>query len=664
MHSPDLALRATGLLAAFNAAGVLSAADVHVASRLGALVVETDETALLAAALTVRSTRGGSVVLDLATAADTVVPAVEEVVDPAAVVAAELPWPDVAGWVQACAASPLTRGPHAPLVLRGSKLWLSRYDGQEQQVVDELRARTSERPDDLDLDVLAAGLDRLFPRPADADQRLGAAVCALSRVSVLAGGPGTGKTTTVSRVLALLREQHPGWRIALAAPTGKAAARLEEAVRSSTAGFDSADDRARVGELSGVTLHRLLGWQPGSRSRFRHCATNRLPVEVVVVDEASMVPLTMMARLLEALRPSTRLVLVGDPDQLASVEAGAVLGDLVDRDAVGARTEAMAALLAQVTPPPVGSAATPTDPTPSPTDPAPTGLPAVATSPATRLRDGIALLRVNHRFAAGSAIGELSAAVRAGDAERATDLLRHGGEGVELVEVDDDAPLVGDALAATEADVVRWGTALREAALRGDAEGALEALDSHRLLCAHRRGPRGVQHWEWLATRWLTDAATASTSASTPASTPATSAGTGAWGGLHHPGEPLMVTTNDYEVGLFNGDTGVVVATPGGGLQAAFARGGAPTRIPLVRLGAVRPVHAMTVHRSQGSQFTRVTVVLPTADSPLATRETLYTAITRAVRHVRVVGSLEAFAAAVARPAARATGLQERLARP
>ncbi|MFC3688537.1 exodeoxyribonuclease V subunit alpha [Aquipuribacter hungaricus] len=630
VHSPELALRADGLLAELNVAGVLTAADVHVARRLGALVQETDEQVLLAAALTVRSTRAGSVVVDLATVAETAVPDVDEAAADLVTLPPDLPWPDVAGWVQACAASPLTRGPGAPLRQRGSRLWLARYDAQEQQVVDELRRRTAELPDDLDLDRLAGGLDRLFPRSGDADQRRAAAVCALSRVSVLAGGPGTGKTTTVARLLALVTEQHPTWRVALAAPTGKAAARLEEAVRRSASQLPSEADRRGVDGLTGVTLHRLLGWRPGSRSRFRHDATNRLPVEVVVVDEASMVPLTMMARLLEALREDTRLVLVGDPDQLASVEAGAVLGDLVDRASLGARTPAMTAALDAVSPD-HGSA------------PAPPG-------PAARVRDGIAALTVNHRFAAGSAIGGLADAVRAGDVDRAVDLLRSGGEGVELLEVADDDPLTPALLAPVETDVRAWGAALRRTALAGDPSAALEALDAHRLLCAHRRGPRGVQHWEWLTTRWL---------AEDRSDDPADLGGQRADG--HHPGEPLLVTTNDYETNLFNGDTGVVVADPGGGMRAWFARGGEPTPVALARLGDVRPVHAMTVHRSQGSQFDRVTVVLPTAASPLATRETLYTAITRAVRHVRVVGSAEAFAASVDRPAARATGLRERL---
>lgn len=624
-NAPSLALRANGLLRVFNAAGAITAADVHVASRLGDLLGETDETVLLAAALTVRSTRHGSVVVDLAEAHTTPASGWDDDGADAATLAA-LPWPALDAWVAACAASPLTGAAGAPLRQRGTRLSLARYDAQEQQVVDELRARTADLPDDLDRTRLRAGLDRLFPE-ADADQRLGAAVCALSRVSVLAGGPGTGKTTTVSKVLVLLREQHPTWRVALAAPTGKAAARLEEAVATSGAGFTGAD-RARVAGLTGVTVHRLLGWRPGSRSRFRHDRTNRLPYEVVVVDEASMVPLTMMARLLEALRPTTRLVLVGDPDQLASVEAGAVLGDLVDREALGSRTERLRTVLDDVVP---GHGSTKT-----------------SDVPAARVRDGIAALITNHRFDDTSSIGALADAVRAGDAPRALAVLRGGTGGVELVEVADDAAPAPGVLALVEADVVAWGAGLRAAALAGDHTAALTALDSHRLLCAHRRGPRGVQHWETLALRWLV--------AADPDLLSERADG-------HYPGEPLLVETNDYEIGLFNGDTGVVVADPGrGGLQRAwFARGGSPVGIPLVRLGDVRPVHAMTVHRSQGSQFDRVTVVLPTADSPLATRQTLYTAITRAVGHVRVIGSVEAFVTAIEQPAARATGLRERL---
>jgi exodeoxyribonuclease V alpha subunit len=584
-----LALRATGQLASFNRAGILSAADVHVALRLGRIGGETDEAVLLAAALVVRSTRHGSVVLDLATAEATTSPDAdtEHAASDDLQAVAALEWP--VDWVARCASSRLLDG---PLRMAGSRLWLARYWDQEEQVAAEMLERSAVSPADLDAAVLSAGLARLFPGGGDVDQRAAAEACALSRVSVLAGGPGTGKTTTVSRLLALLREQHPEWRIALAAPTGKAAARLEESVRSSTTSL-LPEDRLRLGELPATTLHRLLGWRPEARSRFRHDRTNRLPVEVVVVDEASMVSLTMMARLLEALRPPTRLVLVGDPDQLASVEAGAVLGDLVD----------------------AGS------------------------------RVAVATLTTNRRFPATSGIALLAAAVQDGRGEDALAVLRSDDTAeVELVEVADGAALPAYQLDGVQADVTISGLALLDAAERGDAAAALEALDRHRLLCAHRRGPRGVAHWSALAARWIAD------------EHPVERRADG-----RYAGEPLMVTANDYEIGLYNGDTGVVVDDGAGGLVAAFGRGGEPIIVPLVRLGAVRPLHAMTVHRSQGSQFARITVLLPAAGSPLGTRETLYTAVTRATTHVRVIGSAEALVEAVGRPAARATGLRERL---
>jgi exodeoxyribonuclease V alpha subunit len=589
-HEARLALRATGLLAAYNRAGILTAADVHVAQRLRSLGGEADEAVLLAVSLVVRSTRHGSVVLDLSTAEATTSPEVDDDAGESAE-PVELEWPT--DWVRRCAASPLVGG---PLRMSGSRLWLARYWDQEEQVAAELRDRSAVAPDDLDSDALSSGLDRLFGDPKDADQRSAAQSCALSRVSVLAGGPGTGKTTTVSRLLALLKEQHPEWRVKLAAPTGKAAARLEEAVRSSAADLQDPADRERVGDLSATTLHRLLGWRPDARSRFRHDRTNRLPAEVVVIDEASMVSLTMMARLLEALRPATRLVLVGDPDQLASVEAGAVLGDLVDASS----------------------------------------------------RVAVAALSTNRRFPSTSGIARLASAVQDGRGEEALEVFRASeASEVELVEVADDEVLSIEQLGDVRADVVSSGTVLHEAAEAGDAAAALAALDAHRLLCAHRRGPRGVTHWSALAERWVAEAH------------PVVPRADG-----RYAGEPLLVTANDYEIGLYNGDTGVVVGDGHGGLVAAFGRGGDPVVVPLVRLGAVRPLHAMTVHRSQGSQFARITVVLPPAGSPLGTRETLYTAVTRAQEHVRVIGSAEALVEAVGRPAARATGLRERLGNP
>jgi exodeoxyribonuclease V alpha subunit len=593
-----LAHRATGLLAVFNTAGVLDAADVHVANRVGRLGGESAEEVLLAAALAVRAVRLGSVCVDLAAVSRTVLGEGDELVDVSA-----LPWPDPASWLTACRTSPLVAdGPDGPggrpLRLVDGLLYLERYWGEEESVRRSLAERGAAAPPDVDLARLRAGLDRLFATPGSERQRLAAAVSVLRRVTVLAGGPGTGKTTTVAGVLTLLHEQPgPPPRVALAAPTGKAAARLQEAV---SAGLED-PLRARVPEAA--TLHRLLGWRPGT-GRFRYHRGQRLPFDVVVVDETSMVSLTMMARLLEAVRPQARLLLVGDPDQLASVEAGAVLGDLAR--APGRPEARLDAALAAV------------------------GLPGGLTGGS--VINGVVTLRHVWRFA--GAIAQFARAVQEGDADTAIALLRAGN--ADLAFEDAAGPEV-------RADVVAAGRELSEAGRSGDVPAALAAVERHRVLCAHRRGPFGVTRWSAEIERWLRE------SLPHPPSGP--------W----YPGRPVLVTANDYDVGLFNGDTGVAVARPEG-LRVAFARGGAPVLHPAARLPEVSTVHAMTVHRGQGSQFRRVTVVLPPAESPLLTRELLYTAVTRAREFVRVIGTEEAVRTAIERPVGRASGLRHRLA--
>ena len=492
-----LAARATGVLRDFNAAGVLAPADVHVAQRLSAIAGEEDEQVALAAALAVRGPRLGHVYVDLATVRETATVDVEEPVDLAA-----LPWPEPAAWLERVAASALVAqgeagGRDRPLRLVGSALYLDRYWREERQVAREL---------------LALG----------------------DRLEVIAGGPGTGKTTLVARNLArMLKEGADPALVALAAPTGKAAARLTEAVHEQARRLD-------VPGLLGVeasTLHRLLGWRPGTHSRFRHDRANRLPHDVVIVDETSMVSLSLMARLVEAVRPDARLIVVGDPGQLTSIEAGAVLGDIV------------------------------------------------------AAREGIVRLERVHRF--GGAIAKVAEAIRSGDGDATVAAL-------------------ADVTWTTDAEGVRAGAvacfrAVADAALAGDAARALAALGGFRILCAHRRGHHGVTGWTARVERWLAQAGLAAD---------------GEW----YPGRPLLVTENDYGLGLYNGDTGVVVAAGDGRLSAAFERG----RFSPARLGAVDTVYAMTVHKSQGSQFDTAAVLLPDADSPILTRELLYTAVTRA----------------------------------
>ncbi len=552
------AVSATGLLREFTDAEVIESSDVHVAQRLTAMAKESDETVALAVALAVRALRAGSVCVDLRS--------VEEQVG-----VEGLPWPDVDDWLSAVRASALAE---APPVLRvdGDLLYLDRYWLEEQQVCDDVLAMIAAVPSQE-----SAEIDRLFPTGFE-EQRAAAKVALSQGLTVLTGGPGTGKTTTVARLLALLAGG-ARLRIALAAPTGKAAARLQEAVQLEVGKLNTADQEALSG-LHATTLHRLLGSRPDTSARFRHNRGNRLPHDVIVVDETSMVSLTMMARLLEAVRPAARLILVGDPDQLASVEAGAVLADLVDG-----------------------------------------------------LGDSkVAALTTSHRF--GESIGALASAIRAGDADQVIEVLRAGGDHIEWIETDEPSEHLRKV-------VVPQALRLREAAILGDAAEALRTLDEQRLLCAHRRGPYGVRYWNHQVERWLAEAT-----------------GEPIWS-TWYAGRPVLVTANDYGLGLYNGDTGVTVVRDG--LLRAVISGTEPLEFATSRLSDVDTMHAMTIHKSQGSQAEEVTVLLPPEDSRLLSRELLYTGVTRAKTRIRVIGAEASVRAAVERRVVRASGLAQRL---
>ena len=607
------ARRARGLLEQFNRAGVLGAADVHVATRLQRLGGEDDERVLLAAALVVRAVRQGSVCVEVAEAAATTAVdglSAEEV--------AALPWPEPAAWVAAVQASPLVASgpegsPDRPLRRVEGLLYLDRYWRQESVIADYVDAAVAQPTAVSDGVSLTETLARLFDDAAPDRQRLAAVVAAHRRLSILAGGPGTGKTTTVAKILAVLQDQAAGsLRIALAAPTGKAAARLQEAANAAADQLDERD-RTRLGTLKASTLHRLLGSRPGARTRFWHDRDNRLPYDVVVVDEASMVSLTMMSRLVDALRPTCRLVLVGDPDQLASVEVGAVLGDLVERPVAATTPKATQ----------IESSA---------------GSDLAGLSAHERERALTAgVVRLDHVYRFSEEIQELADAIRSGAPDDVLDVIAKGYPCIEFVEADPEGAIELDAL---RADVVSAGSALVDAARAGEPGQALTSLERHRVLCGHREGPHGVAQWGNRVEEWLAEAIE----------------GYGREG-LWYVGRPLLVTANDYQLRLFNGDSGVVVDVDGHP-RAAFRRDGEVTTLPTSRLSDVQTVHAMSVHRSQGSQFDRVTVVLPPADSPLSTRELFYTAVTRAKQHVRIIGTQEALAAAVRRPIVRASGLR------
>lgn len=568
-HDWRLVAGAEGLLGEFNTAGVLEAADVHVALRVGDLAGEDDDRVLLAIALAVRAVRHGSVCVDLATIH---------------AVAPDLAWPAPDAW--AVAGSPvLTAG---AVRLEFGLLYLDRYHHLESQVCADLLERGAQAPPPVDEEALAGAVARVSGGRLSAEQRDAVLRGVHQWTTVLTGGPGTGKTTTVARLLALLADQAATRgepiSIALSAPTGKAAARLQEAVETELRTLDDAD-RERVGRVEAMTLHRLLGWKFDNSTRFRHDRGNRLKYDVVVVDESSMVELTMMARLLEAVRPQARLVLVGDPRQLTSVGAGAVLSDLV-----------------------AGYEHDPASP----------------------------VVSLSENFRSTDHIKELAEALRDGDADRVLEVLRAPSTEVEFAETDDPAAVLRE-------DTLASALAVRRAAEAGDAAAAVAALDRHRLLCAHREGPYGVRVWNRQVERWLGEAIGQDIY--------------GEW----YVGRPLLVTSNDYALQIYNGETGAAVLREDGRIRAWISGSGGLHDFAPGRLDAVETMHAMTIHKAQGSQAERITVLLPDEGSRLLTRELFYTAVTRAQQHVRVVGSEAAVRAAVATQAQRATGLQQRL---
>ena len=541
-----------------------------------------------------------------------------------------------------------------PLVLGGSAtaplLYLRRYWAYETRVAQALRERAS-APLPVDEALARQWLARLFapaqpgqvpdaPARTEGDtevdwQQLACAVALRSRVAVLTGGPGTGKTYTAARLLALLAAMEPPgrpWRVALAAPTGKAAARLRQSIDGALQDLQTPlqgvlDVQALAQRLGPArTLHALLGAQPHTR-QMRHHAGHPLDVDVLLVDEASMVHLEMMAALLDALPPSARLVLLGDKDQLASVEAGAVLGDLC-RDAAAGRYSTETRRYLQAT-----TGQTLPDAL----------LESGAQAPA--LAQHMVMLRKSRRF--GGPIGALALAVNQGDAPQARRVLDADPQGaVHLLASSDPAVAVQLALRGRLGAVGCYRDYLRAMAVPVPAQedahtawvqGVLRAFDGFRLLCAVREGPWGAAGLNRAVESALRGAGLLQ--------------GRGEW----YAGRPVMVTRNDAGLGVFNGDIGIVLQAPGGGLRAYFADGPQLRSVGVARLAHVETAFAMTVHKSQGSEFGHTALVLPPqAAGALLSRELVYTGITRA---------RDAFTLVAAQPAVLEQALRQRTQR-
>ncbi|MCH8552658.1 MAG: exodeoxyribonuclease V subunit alpha [Natronospirillum sp.] len=530
-------------------------------------------------------------------------------------------------------------------------LYLRRYWQYERQIESALQQRL-DRPVPVDDQVLSEGLAALFGPPPEADapdwQRIACALAARQRFAIITGGPGTGKTTTVVRLLALLQaqtfaQQQSPLRIALTAPTGKAAARLNESIGGQVEDLDLSglpgSDRLRDHIPDQVTtLHRLLGARPDSR-HFRHHRGNPLHLDLLVVDEASMVDVEMMSRLLEALPPTARVILLGDKDQLASVEAGAVLGNLCQRAEQAFYQPQVATWVQAVT----GGRI-------------PDHLQDAGGRP---LDQAVTMLRVSHRFGADSGIGQLARAVNQGDGKKAAEHLQQAGKTSDIEwpqALGRDTTALLDWWVGKLQPTLAWQTEHQPAP---DADRAtfdewartvLSRLGDFQLLCAVRSGPQGVDQLNQHLTRALHQAGLVQAEHG--------------W----FAGRPVMVTRNDYSLGLMNGDIGMTLYGPtlggtgdGYQLRVAFPASDGSDSIHWVlpsRLQAVETVYAMTVHKSQGSEFSHTALVLPARRSPVLTRELVYTGITRArARFSLIAGEAGLFREAVSTQVRRVSGL-------
>ena len=577
--------------------GLLDEIDRYFATHIATLDLKAGPALALAAALVSQRTLAGDVCIDLAD---------EGLIKPYREILGDI-LPALPKWLEDLRQSPVVAlpGDYRPLVLdEAGRLYLYRYWALEQRVAAAIRARAENAPFVIDETTLASSLDKLFPADTPArDQRTAAMIAARRPLSIISGGPGTGKTATAIRILTLLQQldsKRP-LRVALTAPTGKAAARLRDALTNA----DPSYEQLPFTELTETaTLHRLLGFRANGRPAAG--ADHPLTHDVVLVDEASMIDLNLMATLLEALPERTRLILLGDPDQLASVEAGAVLSDLC----------------AGMVKPTKGRA----------TD---------HNSAAPSLDSCVTVLRHNWRFSKSSGIGQLAAAINAGDADGALAYL-------------DDAQMP-DIVFRPCPNSAALATLLEQHAI-SRFEPCLDSTVNHipvadhfarhlelRLLTAHRQGPTGsgalnqqIEHG--LRSRgliWQT--------------------------GPNYTGRPIMIERNDYHLGLYNGDFGIVLGEGDTQRVCVLGHDGTPRYFYPSRLPQNQTAFAMTVHKSQGSQFTTVILILPLYPSPLLSRQLLYTAVTRATSTVEIWGSETLLATAIKSPARRISGLADAL---
>jgi exodeoxyribonuclease V alpha subunit len=514
-------------------------------------------------------------------------------------------------------------GEYKPLILTGNRLYLYRYWDYERRIIEQVGKRVGGAGARRGPGNLKEMLDRYFPG-ADKDgpdwQKVAAATAMTSRFCVISGGPGTGKTTTVAKILGMLFEEARDGKldVVLAAPTGKAAARLQEAVKEVKRNLPCSDHvRGMIPEKS-HTIHRLLGVIPDSPD-FRYNAENKLPADVVIVDEASMIDVALFARLMDAVGDEARLILLGDKDQLASVEPGAVLGDICNAGKALSFSREFAGGVFQE----VGMVIPGT----------------MVAEGVPKIQDHIIQLQKNYRYGQESGIGALSRAVNGGDGQGALDIMRDDPSGsVRFISLPGRHELKRELM---ESLPHRFSSFIQGK----DRDEIFSRFESFRILSGLRLGPHGVRRLNRLVEEILEEMGILECSQT--------------W----YKGRPVMVTENDYNLRLFNGDVGMILPDQPGTTLKAFLRssGGTFRKFPPPRIPVHDTVYAMTVHKCQGSEFDGVLFILPASNSPIFIRELCYTAVTRAREHLTIMADPDEIKRAVQRKVSRRSGLTDAL---
>ncbi len=562
--------------------GVLSSLDMYLALYLQKLAGVENDFFLLATALTSYFTTQGHICINLQQLADTRFP-FEGEVEP-------IQCPDLATWQQALSSHPMVGkvDEFKPLILQDNFLYLYRYWRYEQQLGQKILQRIQHNNQEIDETSLNQKLDELFIEQNDEiDRQKVAAKTAISKnFCIISGGPGTGKTTTIVKILLLLLQFNLKIRIALAAPTGKAAARLQQAIQNSVSHLNFSEALLTAIPQETYTIHRLLGTIPKS-PYFQAHAQNPLPYDVVIVDEASMIDLALMAKLADAIPATSRWLMLGDKDQLASVEAGSVLGDIC------------------------------------------AGL--NATAP---IQEHIVLLEKSYRFHAQSGIGVLASCLKQNQAKQA----------LSIIKQEKFNDIMWQDIAEPNHLLLQLKTIINQhfaAYLQTfEPDQALDCFEQFRVLCALRRGAYGVENVNRIIEQILINQNLIQS------------------GYRWYHGRPVMITRNDYTLKLFNGDIGIILRNAEGELMAYFrSPDGEVRNLYPHRLPEHETVYAMTIHKSQGSEFEHVLMLLPNQSSPIINRELIYTGISRAKQTVSIWGDENVFLQAACQTVQRQSGL-------